>query len=98
MRPPQAQAALMYDTVTLVAEMFNRMLRKKADTFRVSPARRDGGYSVSNATRGLECNNTAQGVTAWEHGERVAKYVRQKVGHFFFFFYQPVRLSRVVQY
>ena len=67
----------MYDTVTLVAETLNRMLRKKADTFRVNPRGGKGSDGGSNSTRGLECNNTAQWVNAWEHGERIAKYVKK---------------------
>ena len=41
----KAQAALMYDTVTLVAETLNRMLRKKADAFRSSGGARGGSKS-----------------------------------------------------
>lgn len=84
----KAQAALMYDTVTLVAETLNRMLRKKADAFRSSGGARGGskgggggggGGDATNSTRSIECNNTAEWVNAWEHGERIAKYIR-KVG------------------
>ena len=79
----KAQAALMYDTVMLVADTFNRMLRKKSDTFRTS-GRKDasgaaggGGGGGGNTSRSVECNNSREWVNAWEHGERVAKYVRK---------------------
>ena len=74
----QAQAALMYDTVTHLADTLNRMLRKKADTFRVINSRGGGSSSAGgNVYRGLECNNSREWVNAWEHGERIVKFVRK---------------------
>ena len=74
----KAQAALMYDTVTHLSDTLNRMLRKKSDTFRVINSRGGSGSSGGgNVYRGLECNNSREWVNAWEHGERIVKFVRK---------------------
>ncbi|XP_032785101.2 glutamate receptor 1 isoform X2 [Daphnia magna] len=68
-----AQAALVYDAVTLVADTFNRMLKKKPDTFR-SYLQRNKGDSLSNASRALNCSRNA----VWEQGDRIAKFARKQ--------------------
>jgi glutamate receptor 3 len=68
----QAQAALVYDAVTLVADTFNRMLKKKPDTFR-SYLQRNKGESLANASRALNCSRNA----VWEQGDRIAKFARK---------------------
>uniref|UniRef100_A0A0P6DQ48 Glutamate receptor ionotropic, kainate n=1 Tax=Daphnia magna TaxID=35525 RepID=A0A0P6DQ48_9CRUS len=68
-----AQAALVYDAVTLVADTFNRMLKKKPDTFR-SYLQRNKGDSLANASRALNCSRNA----VWEQGDRIAKFARKQ--------------------
>ncbi|XP_046452213.1 glutamate receptor 1-like isoform X3 [Daphnia pulex] len=68
-----AQAALVYDAVTLVADTFNRMLKKKPDTFR-SYLQRNKGESLANASRALNCSRNA----VWEQGDRIAKFARKQ--------------------
>ena len=70
----QAQAALVYDAVTLVADTFNRMLKKKPDTFRTYMQRgKGGGDALANASRTLNCSRNA----VWEQGDRIAKFARK---------------------
>ncbi|XP_026474738.1 glutamate receptor 1-like [Ctenocephalides felis] len=64
-----AQAALMYDAVFVLVEAFNKMLRKKPDTFRGSVKR--GG--PTNGSRGLDCNTTR----GWEHGDKISRVLRK---------------------
>ena len=67
----QARAALVYDAVTLLAETFNRMLKKKPDTFKTFI--RGGGKGETNSSRTLNCSRNA----VWEHGDRIAKNARK---------------------
>lgn len=83
----QAQGALMYDSVFVLVEAFNRILRKKPDQFRAYTMRRQNGQgnitsavaSGSSATTAkfLDCNTSKGWVTQWEHGERIAKNLRK---------------------
>ncbi|XP_057375759.1 glutamate receptor 1-like isoform X2 [Daphnia carinata] len=68
-----AQAALVYDAVTLVADTFNRMLKKKPDTFR-SYLQRNKGDPLANASKALNCSRNA----VWEQGDRIAKFARKQ--------------------
>lgn len=70
----KAQAALVHDAVTLMADTFNRMLKKKPDTFRsyVRGGKGDSPQGV-NASRTLNCSRNA----VWEQGDRIAKNARK---------------------
>lgn len=78
----------MYDTVFVLFEAFNRIIRKKPDQFRPYTMRRqttspgNGGNgnagSLNNGTmKFLECSTSKGWVQPWEHGERIAKNIRK---------------------
>jgi len=69
-----AQAALMYDAVSVLVEAFNRMQRKKPENFK-SLLRR--GQSFSNGSRALDCNANSGWVIPWEHGEKISNLLRK---------------------
>ena len=82
----QAQGALMYDSVFVLVEAFNRILRKKPDQFRAYTMRRQNGQgNFSSGAAGaamttakfLDCNTSKGWVSQWEHGERIAKNLRK---------------------
>lgn len=79
----QAQGALMYDSVFVLVEAFNRIIRKKPDQFRAYTMRRQNGQTNVTATTSasagkfLDCNTSKGWVTQWEHGERIAKNLRK---------------------
>jgi glutamate receptor, ionotropic, invertebrate len=66
----------MYDSVFVLVEAFNRIIRKKPDQFRSYTMRRQNGQGNSSA-KFLECNTSKGWVTQWEHGERIAKNLRK---------------------
>ncbi|CAH1170158.1 unnamed protein product [Phaedon cochleariae] len=70
-----AQAALMYDAVFVLAEAFNKVLRKKPDLFR-NNVRRGVNYSNST-TKALDCNVNGGWVTPWEHGDKISRFLRK---------------------
>ncbi|KAG5677407.1 hypothetical protein PVAND_007167 [Polypedilum vanderplanki] len=72
-----AQGALMYDSVFVLVEAFNRIIRKKPDQFRTYTMRRQNGQANSTAAKFLDCNTSKGWVTQWEHGERIAKNLRK---------------------
>lgn len=63
---------MVYDAVTLVADTFNRMLKKKPDTFRTY-MQRGKGDGLANASRALNCSRN----NVWEQGDRIAKFARK---------------------
>ncbi|XP_076169974.1 glutamate receptor IB isoform X2 [Ptiloglossa arizonensis] len=65
-----AQAALMYDTVFVLVEAFNKFLRKKRNG---AP----GSSQITNGTRSLDCNSSSIWVTPFEHGDRIARLLRK---------------------
>lgn len=73
----------MYDSVFVLVEAFNRILRKKPDQFRAYTMRRQNGQgnltSATTATTAkfLDCNTSKGWVSQWEHGERIAKNLRK---------------------
>nr|XP_018906951.1 PREDICTED: glutamate receptor 1-like [Bemisia tabaci] len=69
-----AQAALMHDAVFVLVEVFNKILRKKPDTFRNNLRR---GQMINNGTRGIDCNTSKGWVTPWEHGEKISSQLRK---------------------
>ncbi|XP_065349136.1 glutamate receptor 1-like isoform X2 [Cloeon dipterum] len=69
-----AQAALMYDAVSVMIEVFNKLLRKKPDMFRSNVRR---GQVFNNGSRGLECNYSKNWVTPWEHGDKISRFLRK---------------------
>lgn len=73
----QAQGALMYDSVFVLVEAFNRILRKKPDQFRSYTMRRQNGQAANTTAKFLDCNTSKGWVTQWEHGERIAKNLRK---------------------
>lgn len=80
----QAQGALMYDSVFVLVEAFNRIIRKKPDQFRAYTMRKQNGQTNVTATttsaggtKFLDCNPSKGWVTPWEHGERIAKNLRK---------------------
>lgn len=66
----------MYDSVFVLVEAFNRIIRKKPDQFRSYTTRRQNGQGNGTA-KFLECNTSKGWVTQWEHGERIAKNLRK---------------------
>lgn len=66
----------MYDSVFVLVEAFNRIIRKKPDQFRSYTMRRQNGQGNATA-KFLECNTSKGWVTQWEHGERIAKNLRK---------------------
>jgi glutamate receptor, ionotropic, invertebrate len=66
----------MYDSVFVLVEAFNRIIRKKPDQFRSYTMRRQNGAPNTTA-KFLECNTSKGWVTQWEHGERIAKNLRK---------------------
>lgn len=66
----------MYDSVFVIVEAFNRIIRKKPDQFRSYTMRRQNGQSNVTA-KFLECNTSKGWVTQWEHGERIAKNLKK---------------------
>lgn len=82
----------MYDAVFVLAEAFNRLLRKKPDQFRSYTIRRINPSSTtttsanasnlstnnnSNANRVLDCNTSKGWVNPWEHGDKISRYLRK---------------------
>lgn len=67
----------MYDSVFVLVEAFNRIIRKKPDQFRSYTMRRQNGQVGNTTTKFLECNTSKGWVTQWEHGERIAKNLRK---------------------
>jgi glutamate receptor, ionotropic, invertebrate len=73
----QAQAALMYDAVFVIAEAFNKVLRKKPDQFRNYAVARRTANTAGNTTKSLDCNTAKGWVTPWEHGDKISRYLRK---------------------
>ncbi|GFG28171.1 hypothetical protein Cfor_07823, partial [Coptotermes formosanus] len=69
-----AQAALMYDAVFVLVEAFNKILKKKPDTFRTNFRR---GQIFNNGSRGIDCNTSQGWVTPWEHGDKISRHLRK---------------------
>lgn len=75
----------MYDTVFVLFEAFNRIIRKKPDQFRSYTMRRqttngngsNNGNNNSTSMKFLECSTSKGWVQPWEHGERIAKNIRK---------------------
>lgn len=77
----------MYDSVFVLVEAFNRILRKKPDQFRAYTMRRQNGQGNLTSAAGsgvaattakfLDCNISKGWVSQWEHGERIAKNLRK---------------------
>lgn len=71
----------MYDSVFVLVEAFNRIIRKKPDQFRAYTMRRQNGQTnvtaTTSAAKFLDCNTSKGWVTQWEHGERIAKNLRK---------------------
>lgn len=71
----------MYDSVFVLVEAFNKILKKKSDQFRNYTMRRTSStLSPANTGRILDCNPSAQ-ITPWEHGDKISKYIRKVSGH-----------------
>jgi ionotropic glutamate receptor len=67
----------MYDSVFVLVEAFNRIIRKKPDQFRAYTMRRQNGGQANSTAKFLDCNTSKSWVTQWEHGERIAKNLRK---------------------
>lgn len=90
---PKAQAALMYDAVFVLVDAFTKLLKKKPDQFRTIGPKKVTGHGVSNGNatgnggltfnmngsshRGVECNITKTMIDAWEHGDKISRYLRK---------------------
>lgn len=72
-----AQAALMYDAVFVVVEAFNKILRKKPDNFKNFNPRPGPRQFFTNGSKILDCNPSGGWVTPWEHGDKIARYLRK---------------------
>jgi hypothetical protein len=64
----------MYDAVFVLVEAFNKILRKKPDTFRPNFRR---GQIFNNGSRGIDCNTSQGWGTPWEHGDKISRYLRK---------------------
>ena len=64
----------MYDAVFVLVEAFNKILKKKPDTFRTNFRR---GQIFNNGSRGLDCNTSQGWVTPWEHGDKISRHLRK---------------------
>jgi glutamate receptor, ionotropic, invertebrate len=67
----------MYDSVFVLVEAFNRIIRKKPDQFRSYTMRRQNGQVGNGTVKFLDCNSSNRWPTQWEHGERIAKNLRK---------------------
>lgn len=74
----------MYDSVFVLFEAFNRIIRKKPDQFRPYTMRRqatspngNGNYNNGTSMKFLECSTSKGWVQPWEHGERIAKNLKK---------------------
>ncbi|GAB6033164.1 hypothetical protein CHUAL_012772 [Chamberlinius hualienensis] len=67
-----AAAALTYDAVNVIIEAFSKLLRKKADVFRLNLRR---GDVYNNGSKGIDCSKDT--VNAWEHGEKIMRAIRK---------------------
>lgn len=69
----------MYDAVFVIVEAFNKLLRKKPDTFRAY-TQRGKVTAPTNFShpipRILDCNTNKGWVSPWEHGDKIARYLR----------------------
>ncbi|XP_066250045.1 glutamate receptor 1-like isoform X2 [Euwallacea similis] len=72
-----AQAALMYDAVFVLVEAFNKILRKKPDSFKNINTRTGRGQFYNNGSKILDCNPTGGWVSPWEHGDKISRYLRK---------------------
>lgn len=74
----QAHAALMHDAVYVLVEAFNKLLRKKQDTFRGGKKNSNGQQStaLNNGSR-IDCNVNKVWVTPWEHGDKISRFLRK---------------------
>ena len=70
-----AQAALMYDAVLVLIEVFNKLLRKKSDVFKNNKKNVSG--SSSSSVGNLDCNTEKEWVNPWEHGDKIIKLMRK---------------------
>jgi ionotropic glutamate receptor len=71
-----AQAALMYDAVFVLVEAFNKLLRKKQDSFRNNIRR---GSTYTNGSKSLDCNTSGGWITPWEHGDKISRNLRKVI-------------------
>lgn len=79
----------MYDAVYVLVEAFNKLLRKNPDQFRSYTSRRmnssismtsnvsNSGTNISNVNRVLDCNTSKGWVNAWEHGDKISRYLKK---------------------
>lgn len=79
----------MYDAVYVLVEAFNKLLWKKTDQFRTYTTRRmnssipvmsnvsNSGTNISNVNRILDCNTSKGWVNAWEHGDKISRFLRK---------------------
>lgn len=83
----------MYDTVFVLVEAYNKLLRKKPDQFRSNSLMRRGSPQSSNSStlngygsgnnnsnnnnRPLDCNTSKGWVTPWEHGDKISRFIRK---------------------
>ncbi|XP_030754470.1 glutamate receptor 1-like [Sitophilus oryzae] len=72
-----AQAALMYDAVSVLVEAFNKILRKKPDNFKNINSRSGRGQLYNNGSKILDCNHSSGRVNPWEHGDKISRYLRK---------------------
>ncbi|XP_063698302.1 glutamate receptor 1-like [Culicoides brevitarsis] len=74
-----AQAALIYDSVFVLVEAFNKILKKKSDQFKAYTVRKTSGNGLPvNVSKGLDCNPaSAGGMQVWEHGDKISRYIRK---------------------
>jgi glutamate receptor 3 len=62
----------MFDGTKVILDAYNRLLKKKVDMFRNNFRR---GEFYNNGSKGIDCRKLA--INAWEHGDRISKFIRK---------------------
>ncbi|XP_068222517.1 glutamate receptor 1-like isoform X2 [Palaemon carinicauda] len=65
-----AQAALIYDAVTVVAEALSRLQRKKIEGY-------EDGHTGLETPQKITCDSSQVDPTIWEHGEKITRLMRK---------------------
>lgn len=76
---PQANAALMFDAISVLAEAFSKMYKKKLDIFQ-QPSSGINGLLRTNGTRDVHCatgGDFSGSPPPFENGEKIAKFIRK---------------------
>lgn len=70
----------MYDAISVLAEAFSKMYKKKLDIFQSSSG--INGFLRTNGTRDVHCatgGDFSGSPTPFENGEKIAKFIRKVI-------------------